>query len=274
VEQPKQAISRAISGPLNRAGAATVTPDRLRRSCVESAVRIPRASGTVLGFAVVLLLAVGAVVIAKGSAAYFGEDMAPFIIEKLPLPLEDVWMLAVKVHVVAAAFSLPACLALLSTALVRRAPRFHRWLGRVTAAAILLVLVPSGLYLALFAKYGLPSTAGFVLSGIVVAVAMVQGVRTARARRFVEHRRWALHVLAQLSVAVTSRAMLAGFDAAGVGEELAYLVSLWLPVLGGAIVVPLIAPRPTAHLARRSHEAPVDRDPERRSLAARLAHGG
>jgi len=83
-----------------------------------------------------------------------------------------------------------------------------------------------------------------MLSGAIVATAMVQGVRTARARRLVEHRRWVLHVLAQLSVAVTSRAMLFAFDAAAVDEQLAYLVSLWVPVVGSFALVELLSNRP------------------------------
>jgi hypothetical protein len=201
-------------------------------------------------------LVVGSAAITLASAVYFGEDLAPFVMEKLalPLPLEDVWMLALRVHVVAAALCLPACLLLSAAFVLRRAPRFHRWLGRLTGTAVLFALVPSGFYLALFAKGGLPSTVGFVLSGAIVAVAMVQGVRTARARRFVEHRRWVWHVLAQLSVAVTSRAMLFAFDAAAVDERLAYLVSLWLPVVGSFGLVELLTMKTWRN---RTHEAPV-----------------
>jgi len=226
---------------------------------------------------VLLLLAAGSAAITAGSLVYFGEDLAPFVVEKLPLPLEDVWMLALRVHVVAAAICLPGCVALTLGVVIRRR-RLHRWLGRVTAAAALLALVPSGLYLAWFAKGGLPSTVGFTLSGAIVAAGMIQGIRTARARRFVEHRRWVLHVLAQLGVAVASRAMLFGFDAAGVDEQLAYLVSLWLPVAGGFGLVELLSTRTrtrTAPSTRRTHEAPVDARPaDLLPYDLRRAHGG
>jgi hypothetical protein len=230
---------------------------------------------------VLVALAVGSAAITAASLAYFGEELAPFVIEKLPLPLEDVWMLALRVHVVAASVCLPGCV-LLTLGVVIRRPRLHRWLGRFIAAAVLLALVPSGLYLSWFAKGGAPSTVGFMLSGAIVATAMVQGVRTARARRLVEHRRWVLHVLAQLSVAVTSRAMLFAFDAAGVDEQLAYLVSLWVPVVGSFGLVELLSPRTrtrtrtrTAPSTRRIHEAPVDARPAPvLAYDLRRAHGG
>ena len=43
--------------------------------------------------------------------------------EKLPLPLEGIWLAALKVHVVAASFCLPACILLQWKGLLRRAPR-------------------------------------------------------------------------------------------------------------------------------------------------------
>jgi len=212
---------------------------------------------------VLLVLAAGSLTITRASLEYFGEDLAPFVMEKFPLPLEDVWMLALKAHVVAASICLPGCLLLSLNIVIKRAPRFHRWLGRVVGTLILLALVPSGLYMSWFAKGGLLSTIGFMLSGVIVAYAMVRGVRAARARRFVEHRRWVLHVLAQLSVAVTSRAMLFAFDAAAVDETLAYLVSLWVPVVGsfGLVELVLTRTRTRTRIALptwRTHEAPVD----------------
>ena len=199
-----------------------------------------------------LVLALGSLAISAGSVAYFdSEELAPFVIEKLPLPLEDVWMVALKTHVVAASFALPACLLLSIAAVLRRAPRLHRWLGRTTAVVVLFALTPTGFYLALFAKGGLPATLGFMLSGVMVVVGMVQGVRTARAGDFVSHRRWVLHVLAQLSVAVTSRALLLGLDAASFDPDRAYLFSLWLPVVGSAVLVELLT-QPRRHHAPRT----------------------
>ena len=42
----------------------------------------------------VLALALGSAAITRGSLGYFGEDMAPFVIEKLPVPFEEMWLRA------------------------------------------------------------------------------------------------------------------------------------------------------------------------------------
>ena len=229
-----------------------------------------RKLGRLLGSVWMLGLGLGAVIIAWASRVYFDSDeLAPFVIEKLPLPHEELWLAALKVHVVAASFALPACL-LLSLKRMLRFPRVHRWLGRGTGAVVLAALVPSGLYLSLFAKGGAPATAGFALSGLIVALAMVQGIRRARAKDFVGHRRCALHVLAQLSVAVTSRALLYLLDLAGIDPDAAYLFALWMPVLASAGFVEVYVSRRPHR--RNSHE-PKTRSPGPAPLRAPLADG-
>jgi hypothetical protein len=205
-----------------------------------------RRLGKLLSSMWMLGLGLGALIIGCASRVYFDADeVAPFVIEKLPLRHEELWLVALKIHVVAASFALPACL-LLSLKRMLRFPRAHRWLGRATGAVVLAALVPSGLYLSLFAKGGAAATIGFALSGLIVAVAMVQGIRRARAKDYVGHRRCALHVLAQLSVAVTSRALLNLLDGVGLDPDAAYLFALWMPVLASASFVEF-------HASRRSH---------------------
>lgn len=206
-------------------------------------------------------LGAGALLIGWASRVYFASDeLAPFVIEKLPLPHEDLWLAALKVHVVTASLALPACL-LLSIRPMLRFPRAHRWLGRGTGAVILAALVPSGLYLSLFAKGGALATAGFALSGLIVAVAMARGVGRARAKDYAGHRRCMLHVLAQLGVAVTSRTLLYLLDAAGIAPDPAYLFALWAPVVAGVGFVEIWN-------VRRSHQR-TSHEPN--ALAARPA---
>jgi uncharacterized membrane protein len=212
----------------------------------------------------VVALVVGSALITLGSGVYFDdEELPPFVIEKLPLQasswwptFEEIWLKALQVHVVAAAIALPGCLLLLSRTMLRQARALHRVIGRVVGAVVLVALVPSGAVLALEAKGGPPVAVGFVLSGLIVAVGMVHGIVTARRGDIVGHRRAVLHVLAQLSVAVTSRAMLFALDAASVDADLAYLVSLWLPVVASAwLVEQLVARSPAVTAERKRHEA-------------------
>jgi hypothetical protein len=140
----------------------------------------------------------------------------------------------------------------------KRWPRFHRWLGRATGAVVLTCVIPSGAYLALFAQGGLWSTLGFWLTGAITCLAMVAGIRSARTGDMRAHRRYSSHVAAQLSVAVVSRLMLMGAEALGLYGEWAYIASLWVPVLGCALVAELVtAPRRFSFAKGSRHETLV-----------------
>jgi len=162
------------------------------------------------------------------------------MLEKMPLRFEHLWLTSLRVHVTAALLSLPMCIVLM-TRIIQRRPKIHRWLGRVAGLTLLFGLVPSGAVLAFDAKGGKFVTAGFLLSGAIVMWQTVSGVLAARRGDLRTHRHAMQHVFAQMSVAVTSRAMLIGFDFAGVDPDLAYVVALWVPVLGSALVVELIS---------------------------------
>lgn len=184
----------------------------------------------------------GSCAITLSSLVYFQPgERAPFIIEKLPLPHENLYVWMLRLHVIAAALSLPGCLLLSSKKVLKRWPRFHRWCGRVTGGVVIAVLVPTGSYLAFFARGGMGATLGFLLSGGIVLLSMIQAIRDARARRFASHRRFAFHVLGQLSVAVTSRALLFLLESSNMNPDVAYLISLWVPVVGTFAVVEWLA---------------------------------
>jgi uncharacterized membrane protein len=192
---------------------------------------------------------VGSALITASSLAYFDFEALPaFVIEKLPVRFESLWLASLRVHVAAASLALPLCL-LLTTRPLQRRRGWHRWLGRISGVIVLVALVPSGVVLAFDAKGGGVVTAGFLLSGAIIAAFMVRGVLAARRGDMAQHQRAMRHVLAQMSVAVTSRAMLLGFDAAGVDPDLAYVIALWGPVLVSAAVVELVSMRPASSVS-------------------------
>jgi len=187
------------------------------------------------------LMLVGAGLITAASLAYFDpETLPPFVVEKLPVRFESLWLFSLRVHVAAALTAFPLCIALMTRTLQRRAA-WHRWIGRIAGMIVLVALVPSGAVLAFAAKGGAISTAGFLLSGAIVAWFMVRGVAAARRRDLVAHRRAMRHVFAQMSVAVTSRALLLGFDSLGFDPDVAYVVALWGPVLASAGVAEIVS---------------------------------
>ena len=189
-------------------------------------------------------MGLGSALITAMSLPYFDFETLPqFVIEKLPLRFEALWLGALRVHVAAAALSFPLCLLLMTRALQRRAA-WHRWLGRATGVLLLFVLVPSGTVLAFDAKGGPGVTAGFLLSGAIIAGALVLGVKAARRRDMTRHARAMRHIVGQMSVAVVSRALIVGLDSVGLDPEISYVVALWAPVLISVAVVESFSRRP------------------------------
>ncbi len=192
----------------------------------------------------------GSALITAYSLAYFDFDtVPPFVVERLPERFASMWLASLRVHVAAALVSLPLCLVLMTRWLQRR-PAWHRAIGRAAGVIVLSALVPSGAVLALHAKGGAIVTAGFLLSGAIIAWCTVRGVAAARRRDVASHQRAMRHVVAQMSVAVTSRALILGFDAARVDPDVAYIVALWGPVLASAAVIELLSLRRGLAVAR------------------------
>jgi uncharacterized membrane protein len=190
----------------------------------------------------------GSALITAMSLVYFDfGTLPPFAIEKFPLRFESLWLASLRIHVASALVALPLCLALTTRTLQRR-PAWHRALGRLAGIVTLLLVVPTGAVLAFEAKGGALVTAGFLASAAIVAWGVVHGVATARRRELVRHRRAMTHVVAQMSVAVTSRVLIVALDVAGIEPEISYVVALWGPVVASACVAELVSRPSTLRL--------------------------
>jgi hypothetical protein len=186
----------------------------------------------------------GAAYITAASLEYFEPGVvAPFVMERLgEVRFATIWLWSLKVHVACALVSFPLCLVLTMRWLQRR-PVWHRWIGRITGTLVLFGLVPTGSILAFEATGGIWVSVGFWLSGAIIAGAMVSGVRAARRRELHSHSHAMRHVVAQMSVAVTSRAMLIGLGHIEIDPDTAYVVALWGPVLFSALVAEVVSRR-------------------------------
>jgi len=78
-----------------------------------------------------------------------------------------------------------------------RVPRLHRWLGRLYVASALVTGLGGLTYIAMKGTIGgTPMNIGFGLYGALTVVAAVEAFRHARARRFDQHRAWAIRLFA------------------------------------------------------------------------------
>jgi hypothetical protein len=82
---------------------------------------------------------------------------------------------------------------------------WHRRLGRLQVALVLLMVAPSGLWMAFYAATGAVAGVGLGLLAVATASSAWFGWRAAVARRLVDHRRWMWRTFVLLCSAVVLR---------------------------------------------------------------------
>jgi hypothetical protein len=93
-------------------------------------------------------------------------------------------------HVVSGPASLLLGMLLISERLRGNLPVWHRRMGRLQGICVLLLVAPSGLWMAWYAQSGTVAAAGLGLLAVATAAFVALGWKAAVARRFAEHQRW------------------------------------------------------------------------------------
>lgn len=106
-------------------------------------------------------------------------------------------------HILASPFALPFGLFLLNDKLRMRFPLWHRRIGKTQVLLVLLLVAPSGLWMAFYADSN--AVLGFVVMSVATGVTAAMGWITAVRRQFLVHRRWMWRNYLLLTSAVTIR---------------------------------------------------------------------
>lgn len=167
-------------------------------------------------------------------ADYFPPDFrAPFLIGRDGYFFGP-YQWAFYAHVVAGPACLLAGLVLLSGWVRQRWPGVHRGLGRLQVGTILVVLTPSGLWMAPYAEGGVVAVVGFATLAVATAACALLGWRSALVRRWEEHRWWMLRTYMLLVSAVVLRAIGGASEVWGLEGTYPYAAWLsWLLPLAG-----------------------------------------
>lgn len=143
-------------------------------------------------------------------------------------------------HIISGPCSLLLGLLLVSDRFRRRFPHWHRGLGRTQVACVLLVVAPSGLWMAWYAAMGPVAGVGFALLAIATGLTVALGWRAAVMRRFDVHRRWMLRCFVLLCSAVVIRVNGGIGLVAGIEAEWFYVQTAWTSWLVPLLVWELV----------------------------------
>ena len=135
---------------------------------------------------------------------------------------------AFYVHIFAGPPTILLGMILLSDRFRRRWPRRHRLIGRVQVALVLLLLTPSGLWMAAYAETGAVAGASFVTLSLATAICIGLGWRAAVQRRIAEHRVWMQRCYVLLCSAIVLRLIGGANVVAGIGTDWVHMASVWV----------------------------------------------
>ncbi len=110
----------------------------------------------------------------------------------------------------------------------QRSPQWHRNLGKLQIACILLVLAPSGLWMAFYAETGAVAGVSFALLAAATALTAWCGWRAAMRRRFAHHRQWMMRCYLLLCSAVVIRVIGGAVSVAGIQGDWTYPLASWV----------------------------------------------
>lgn len=114
----------------------------------------------------------------------------------------------------------------------QRFPRWHRRLGRIQVICVLFLIVPSGLWMGLYAASGPTAAIGFVLQAIVTGFCVAAGWRFAVLRRFKRHQRWMWRCYLLLCSAVVIRVFGGVATVFQIQADWVYQLQAWISWIG------------------------------------------
>src|SRR3954451_17124032 len=136
---------------------------------------------------------------------YFPPDFATGFLRGRENHFSGLYRWAFYTHIVSGPVSLILGLILVGERPRTHFPAWHRRLGRLQVACVLLLVTPSGLWMARHAAAGPFAAVGLATLAIATATCVTLGARSAVRRRFADHRRWMWRCFLLLCSAIVLR---------------------------------------------------------------------
>jgi Predicted membrane protein (DUF2306) len=159
----------------------------------------------VLSFVAVLLILKVTASVILNFRNYFPPDFATDFLRGREHYFFGAYRWAFYTHIGSGPLSLILGLVLVNEPVRNRFPQWHRCLGRLQVGCVLLLVTPSGLWMAFHAAAGPIAAIGLAALAIVTGICVALGARCAVRRRFADHRRWMWRCFLLLCSAVVLR---------------------------------------------------------------------
>lgn len=173
---------------------------------------------------------------------YFSFDAHfSFIEERAALYAKEVWRYSFYIHIAAGAICITTAIIQFSSWILKKRTAIHVWSGKLYVLVVLLLGAPTGFYMTFFAKGGYWERGCFMAMAIFWFYTTFKGfVAAARDKDFLAHKFWMFRSYAMALTAVTFRIYHLLFFAANWNHFDNYAFSLWLSVVGNALIAEAI----------------------------------
>ena len=160
-----------------------------------------------------------------------------FLEERSVLYAKMVWRVSFYIHIAAGALCIGTALLQFSSWILKKRKQIHITAGKIYVFVVLLIGAPSGFYMTFFAKGGFWERACFMFMAVFWFYSTYKGfVAAAREKNFVSHKFWMIRSYSMALTAVTFRLYHMLFYVWGMNHFDNYSISLWISVVGNALV--------------------------------------
>jgi hypothetical protein len=172
---------------------------------------------------------------------YFTHGGEYGILPEKTLAQQDIfWNIAFYIHLPTGTICLLAPIFLFMQRHFKKALPAHQLVGKVYVWITLIFVCPTGMYLALYAKGGVITQAGFLLQGILLALYTWKGYQKIITRDKMMHVQYMVRSYAVVAVVLSFRILHIIFFLLKVPYQDNYAISQWLGLTGNLLLAEFI----------------------------------
>jgi hypothetical protein len=160
--------------------------------------------------------------------------------EKAVAKRDVLWTICFYIHLPTGTICLLTPIFLFTRRFVKRGLWLHQYVGKVFVWVTLIVVCPTGMYLALYAKGGLITQVGFLVQGILLALFTYRGQQAILAGNKIVHVQHIIRAYAVATVVLTFRIYHVLFFLYNVPYQDNYAISQWLGLSGNLLAAEMI----------------------------------
>jgi hypothetical protein len=172
---------------------------------------------------------------------YFTHGGEYGILPEKILARQDIfWNIAFYTHLPTGVICLLAPIFLFTQRHFKKTLSVHQLIGKMYVWITLILVCPTGMYLALYAKGGVITQAGFMLQGVLLAFYTWKGYQNIITGNKMMHVQYMVRSYAVVTVVLSFRILHILFFLLKVPYQQNYAISQWLGVMGNLLLAELI----------------------------------